>query len=152
MAYAGKNFGGVHGFGRPRRGSAGRSPSDAGEFSKMCKQIFLRKLQKMHYFNLFFENILRNHALLFRAFGRKSKILGNFLINFRKFSKNLFRKFRKSIILAYFSKNLTNHALIFRAFGQKLQIVWKFWENFGNFWWKFNGKIEFLSIFGKSCC
>ena len=41
VEYAGKNFGGVQGFGRPRRGSGGRSPPpDAGEFSKICKKIF----------------------------------------------------------------------------------------------------------------
>ena len=48
-----------------------------------------------------------------------------------------------------FSKKLTKHALIFRAFGRKLQIVGKFCEDLGNFWWKFNGKIEFFYIFGK---
>ena len=44
----------------------------------------------------------------------------------RKFLKNLLRKLRKRIILAYFSKNLTTHALHFCAFGRKTQIVGKF--------------------------
>ena len=40
-------------------------------------KVFLRKLLKMHYFSIFSQN-LTNHALLFRAFGRKNKLLGNF--------------------------------------------------------------------------
>ena len=70
---------------------------------------------------------------------------------FRKFSKNVLRKFRKMhyfrirnfkisqenrekcIILAYFSKNLTNHALIFGAFGRKTQFVGNFEKIFKKF-------------------
>ena len=52
-----KKFRGVQGFGRPPMGSGGRSLPDAGEFSKICKKIFLRKLQKMHYFSIFSQKI-----------------------------------------------------------------------------------------------
>ena len=55
------------------------------------------------------------------------------LRNFRKFSKNFYRKFRKVNYFSIFSKSLANNALIFFAFGRKLQIVGKFWEKFGNF-------------------
>ena len=71
--------------------------------------------------------------------------------NFRKFAINFLKKIAKMHYFSIFFKKVNNHALIFRAFERKLQIVWKFWENFGNFWWKFNWKIEFLYIFGKSC-
>ena len=47
---------------------------------------------------------------------------------FWKMLKNLLRKLRKCIILAYFSMNLTNHKIIFRAFRRKTQIVWKIWK------------------------
>ena len=40
--------------GRPSRGSGGAEPPDAGEFSKICKR-FLKKMQKIHYFGIFFE-------------------------------------------------------------------------------------------------
>ena len=30
---------GIQGYGRPRRGSGGLSPTGAGEFSKICKKI-----------------------------------------------------------------------------------------------------------------
>ena len=44
MAYADS---GVQGYGRPRRGSSGRSPPpDAGEFSKVFQKIFLKKIAK----------------------------------------------------------------------------------------------------------
>ena len=43
--------------GGSREGSEGRSPPPrAGEFSKICKNL-LRKLLKMHYFSIFFEEI-----------------------------------------------------------------------------------------------
>ena len=69
--------------------------------------------------------------------------------NFRKISKNFLRKLLKCTILAYFSKNLANHALIVRAFWRKTQMFVKIWENLENFWWKFNGKNGFFTIFGK---
>ena len=65
-------------------GGPGAEPPDAGEFSKN----FLRKLLKMHYFNIFQKN-LTNKALIFRAFGRKT-LLGTV----RKFcNENLIEKF-----------------------------------------------------------
>ena len=87
-----------------------------------------------------------------KNFGRGFKIMAGLVTpeHFRKFSKIFLKKIaKKSIILAYFSKNLTNPALILPAFGRQLQIVWKFWEYFWNFWWKFNRKMEFLSLLWK---
>ena len=49
-----------------------------------------------------------------------------------------------------FCKKNQNHAVNFCAFGQKTQMFGKFWEIFENFWWKFNGKIEFFSIFWEN--
>ena len=54
----------------------GRSPPDAEEFSKIFKN-FLVKIAKMHYFSIFSKH-LTNHGLIFRAFGRKTRILGKF--------------------------------------------------------------------------
>ena len=113
------------------------------------QNIFLKKIAKNAFLKHIFQKGLTNHEFIIRAFRRKTQILGKFLRNFRKFSNDFFRKFRKFHYLSIFSKNLTNHALIFLAFGRKLQIVGKFWQKYGNFWWKFNRKIAFLSILGK---
>ena len=47
----------------------GAAPQDAGEFSK-------KKIAKMLSFSIFFKTVA-NHALIFRAFGRKTQIVGN---------------------------------------------------------------------------
>ena len=77
---------------------------------------FLRKLKNVLFYHIFQKN-LTNHALIFRAFGRKTQILGKFCDIFENFQKISLENFEKSIILAYSLKNLTNHTLIFRAFG-----------------------------------
>ena len=75
MAYAGKIFG--EGFkvvgGLVEGPGVGRGTPDAGEFSKICKNI-LKKIAKMHYF-----------SLNFCALGRKQNWLGNFRENFENF-------------------------------------------------------------------
>ena len=76
VAYAGKNFGGVQGYGRPLRESGGLSPPDAEKFSKICKKC-LKKIAKNALF-LHFSKNLANHALIFRAFRRKLEIVGKF--------------------------------------------------------------------------
>ena len=63
---------------------------DAGEFSKIFKR-FLKKIAKMHYFSRFF-NKFNNRELIFRAFGEKHKVLGNFekpLKTFKEFFKEI---------------------------------------------------------------
>ena len=57
---------------------------------------------------------------------------------------------KKCCIFAYFAKKFKNHAVNFCAFGRKTQLFGKFWEIFEIFWWKFNGKIEFFSIFWEN--
>ena len=47
------------------------------EFSKIFKQ-FLKKIAKNALSLHIFQNKLTNHALLFRAFGRKLQIVGKF--------------------------------------------------------------------------
>ena len=47
---------GVQGYGRPRRGSGGAAPRTPENFRKFAKK-FLRKLQKMNYFSIFFKEI-----------------------------------------------------------------------------------------------
>ena len=102
----------------------------------------------MQYLSIFYKRFNKPCVDFLRVW-TKNKSYWKIWEKFRNFSKNLLRKMRKCIILAYFSKNLTNYALIFRAFGRKTQIVGKCWENFEIFWWKFNRKIAFLIIFGK---
>ena len=134
--------------GGPVGGAPPRTPEN---FRKFFKKYFLRILQKMHYFSIFSKKFNKPCVNFLRVWTKNAKCRA-ILRNFRKFSKISLENFEKSIILACFSKNLTSHALLLSAFGRKLQIVGKFSETFGNFWWKFNRKFEFLSIFGKSCC
>ena len=53
----GFRFGGWNTLGvRPRIGSGGLPPTDAGEFSKIFKKL-LKKIAKMHYFSIFFKKL-----------------------------------------------------------------------------------------------
>ena len=68
-----------------------------------------------------------------------------------KFSK-IYKKFKKKIAkTAVFSpilqRNYKSMRYIFARLDETHNWLGKFWENFENFWWKFNRKIEFLSIF-----
>ena len=93
---------------------------------KICKKIS-KKIAKSHYLSIFFK-IMR----YFFARSDKNTISWEMLRYFRKLSKDFFRKFQKSVILAYFSKNLTSLSLFLRAFGRKTQFLGKFWEIFEN--------------------
>ena len=76
-----QDFGsGEHFRGSAQQGVRGRSPPDAGEFSKIKKK-FLRKLQK---FTILanFPKKLTNSALIFRTFGRKTQLFGKHLRKF----------------------------------------------------------------------
>ena len=61
-------------------GGAGANPRMPENFRKFRKN-FVRKLQKLHYFSLFFKK-LKIHALYFRAFGRKTQLVGEILRKF----------------------------------------------------------------------
>ena len=80
--------------GRLREGSGGRSTRTPKKFLKFEK-ILLRKLRKCIIFAYFTQNIT-NPALIFRAFGRKIQIVGNFD---KIFSKVFLRKL---LIMLYF--------------------------------------------------
>ena len=54
--------------------------------------------------------------------------------------------------LVVFFKIIWNPTFKFRTIGGKHNCLAKFAENFEYFWWKFNTKVEFLCIFGNSCC
>ena len=73
-------FRGVQSYGRPRRGSGGGAPRTPENFRKFAKKI-IQEIAKMHYFNLFFKKF-QNQALHFRAFGRKTQLVGKILRNF----------------------------------------------------------------------
>ena len=72
--------------------------------------------------------------------------------NFRKFAKNSRRKLQKLLYFRLFCKRFSKPCVKFSRVWTKNNCLGKFWENFENFWWKFNGKIEFSSIFWKICC
>ena len=55
------------------------------KFSKIC----LRKLQKLHYFNVFFKKVNKQCVTFFARLDQKHKLLGNFekfFENFQNFS------------------------------------------------------------------
>ena len=62
-------------------------------------------------------------VLIFRAFGRKNKLLGNGEKTFKEF---LVRIAKKPLFKQISLKTLTNPALTFRAFGRQAQIAGKF--------------------------
>ena len=62
-------------------GPGGAEPPDTGEFSKICT-IFLKKIATMLHFSLFFQRKFKNSALNFRAFGRKTQLVGEILRKF----------------------------------------------------------------------
>ena len=70
-----------------------------------CFQKISLKMAKMYYFSLFFKNF-KNLALVFRAFGRKYNLLGNFLWKFN----------RKIESVTIFGKVIAK----IRAFGNKI--------------------------------
>ena len=56
---------------------------------------------------------------------------------------------QKWSIFTYFTKILQNRSLDFRALDEKHNWLGKFCKSLVKFWWKFNRKIEFLSILGN---
>ena len=71
------------------------------KFSKRLQQNFLRKLRKCIILAYFSEN-LTNHALIFRAFGRKTQIDRKFWENFEIFDQNSIEKLDFFIIFGKF--------------------------------------------------
>ena len=55
----------------------GAHPESFGKFLKVYRKI-LKKFQKIHYFSVFFKKV-KNPALDFRAFGRKTQLVGEIL-------------------------------------------------------------------------
>ena len=113
--------------------------------SKIFKKNLLRKLRKCT-ISAYFSKNWTNHALIFRAFGRKTQSVGNF----EKIFENLQKISLKNCKMHYFSiffKSLTKHALIFRVFGRKTLIVVKFWENFRKFAKDFLRKLPKMHSF-----
>ena len=69
---------------RPSKGSGGgRSPPDAVEFSKICKQ-FLKKIAKMHYISVVLK-ILSKPCVNFSRVWTKNEVVEEHLINFENF-------------------------------------------------------------------
>ena len=62
-----------------------------GNFEKIFLKDVLWKLRKIHYFSIFFKN-LRNHALIFCSFRRKTQIVGKVWESFEKFWWKFYRK------------------------------------------------------------
>ena len=68
-------------------GPAGGAPRTPKKFRKF-EQIFFKKWQKCIIFAYFTQNFT-NPALIFRAFGRKTQIVGNFDKIFKNFLKKI---------------------------------------------------------------
>ena len=66
---------------------------------------FLRKLQKMYYFNIFGQDSLKNNALNFRGFRQKTKGSGNFEKIWKLYEKSL-NKITKMYYFSIFFKIL----------------------------------------------
>ena len=96
-----------------------------GNTFRKCSKNLLRKLRKMHYFSIFFQKNLTNHALNFCAFRRKRKLLGNFEKILKIFDENSIGKWNLFIFYFYFGKFVTKN----RAFGNNTI----FYNNFFGF-------------------
>ena len=133
---------GVQGYGRPRRGSGG------GKFSKIWKN-FLRKLQKINYFSIFFKK-LNKPCVNFSRVWTKNTNYWEILRNFLQFSKNFFRKFRKIHYFSIFFEKFNKPCVHFSRVWTANTNCWEFLRNFRkiskNFLRKFR-KIHYFSIF-----
>ena len=101
-----------------------------GNFEKIFQKLskdFLVQLLKTHYFRMFSKNVI-NHAFVFRAFIRKTQVVGNFenIFEYCIFSNIRINIGKNALFLHIVQKQLTNHSLIFCGFGPKTQIVGKF--------------------------
>ena len=114
MEYARKNFGGVQGYGRPRRGSRGGAPRTPENFRKFVKNS-LRKLQKCSIL-AYFAKRFQNPALNFRAFGRKIQLVAKIL---KIFDENSISKLKFYLFLGKFvakNRNLGNNIIFLQQF------------------------------------
>ena len=82
---------------RPRGGSGGGAPPDAGEFSKIFKKIPEENCKKCSIFAYFAKKV-QNHAVNFRALDEKHNCLGIF----KNFLKILMKIQWKNGIFLYF--------------------------------------------------
>ena len=80
----------------------------AGEFAKICKR-FLRKLQKIHDFSLFFKKF-QDYALKICSFGRKTQLVGKFW----EYLENLWWKFNRKIEFLFISGKVVAKNRAFR--------------------------------------
>ena len=73
---------------------------------------------------------------------------------FSKICKKFFKKIAKMKYFSIFCKKFQNPALNFRTFARRTQFLWEILRKFFLKCFDENSieKIEFLSIFGKSCC
>ena len=121
-----KKFQGHQGFVRPRTGVPGADRPGRQRIFEKLQIKFLKKIAKMQYFSIFFENIKKPCVTFSLDWTNDTKCL-EFFINFRKLSKNLLSKLRKKHYFRIFFKNLNKHGVIFRAFVRKTQIHRNFW-------------------------
>ena len=68
---------------------------------------------------------------------------------FENLQKNSRRKLQKRLYFRLFCKNISKPCVEFSRVWTKNNCLGEFWENFENFWWKFNGKIEFYLFLGR---
>ena len=97
----------------------------------------------MHYFSIFPKN-LTNHALIFRAFGRKTQIVGKF----EKFS-NVFENFRKIHYFSIFFEKFNKPCVNFSRVWTKTTIFWKILEILKIFYENSIEKLNFYLFLGN---
>ena len=93
----------------------GADPPDAGEFSKICKKIPEENCKKCCIF-AYFAKKFQNHALNFRAFGRKTQLFGEIL---KIFDENSKEKLNFYLFLANFvakNRNFGNNIIFLQQF------------------------------------
>ena len=96
--YRGKISGeGLKGYGRPRMGCGGGAPSDAGEFSKICK-IMIKKIAKNSVFSPFYKDTSKHCTKPSRVLMKNTTAYGNLAKILKRFNKNSIEKLNVYII------------------------------------------------------
>ena len=111
------------------RGSGGAEPHGRRRIFENLQKNFLRKLQNMHCFNIFFKKSNKPYVNISRVW-TKNKNSCEILRNFRKFSKACVRKFQKihyfTICFEKYNKPCPNFSLVWTKTPNCWEILRKF--------------------------
>ena len=120
LAPVGFRLGGGHFKGSESQGVRGAEPPPPAGRRRTLQN--LKKIPKIYYFSIF-SKFFKKHALIFRAFARKTQWGGNLWEMFESFwdifQNNVPWKLQKCRNVVYFSEFFQNTALNFPPFGRK---------------------------------